>query len=629
MPGVPAVSFDTDPSRYRHLRLETDGEIATIVLAVDEAGGLRPGYELKLNSYDLGVNIELADAVQRLRFEHPEVRAVVITGGLDKVFCAGANIRMLAQSEHWWKVNFCKFTNETRGAIEDATEGSGQTYLAAVNGTAAGGGYELALACDEIILVDDGSTAVSMPEVPLLAVLPGTGGLTRLVDKRGVRKDLADVVATRSEGVRGKTAQAWRLVDEVAPPSRFDATVRERARAAAARSRRLPGGPGIELTPLARQVSETHISYPNVTADLDREAGLVTITVHGPRDEPPADAAGMHALGASFWPLAMCRELDDLILWLRINEVELGTWAIRTSGDPGLVLGHERLLEAAAGGDWLAGEIRLYLKRTLKRLDLTSRSLIALIEPGSCFAGPLLELALACDRQYMLDGLLEDAADGGAGGRRSRPDRALRGQLRRLPDGQRAEPARVPLLRRARPAGQAGAGDGPADRGGRGAGARPGHLRPRRPRLGRRGPDRAGGTRLAQPRRADRDGGQPALPRPGDHGNKDLRPPHRVAELDLHQAERGRPGRRAAPLRHRPAGRVRQEASLTCRSTTPSASPTTSTWPRTGGCSGRWSPGSPPSCTGGARWGPPCRPTTSTCAPRWRWAGRAGPTSPG
>ncbi len=263
--------------------------------------------------------------------------------------------------------------------------------------------------------MDDGSTAVSVPEVPLLAVLPGTGGLTRLVDKRRVRKDLADVVATRSEGVRGKTAQAWRLVDEVAPPSRFDAAVRERARSAAARSRRLPGGPGIELTPLARQVSETHISYPNVTADLDREAGLVTITVHGPRDGPPADAAGMHALGASFWPLAMCRELDDLILWLRINEVELGTWVIRTSGDPGLVLTHERLLEAAAGEDWLACEIRLYLKRTLKRLDLTSRSLIALIEPGSCFAGPLLELALACDRQYMLDGLLEDAADGAAG----------------------------------------------------------------------------------------------------------------------------------------------------------------------------------------------------------------------
>jgi len=411
MSGAPAVSFDTDPSRYRHLRLETDGEIARIALAVDEAAGLRPGYELKLNSYDLGVDIELADAVQRLRFEHPEVRAVVITGGLDKVFCAGANIRMLAQSEHWWKVNFCKFTNETRAAIEDATEHSGQTYLAAVNGTAAGGGYELALACDKIILVDDGSTAVSMPEVPLLAVLPGTGGLTRLVDKRGVRKDLADVVATRSEGVRGRTAQAWRLVDETAPPSRFAGTVREAALAAAARSRRLPGGPGVPLPPLARQVGDDAISYPNVTADLDRAAGLVTITVRGPRDEAPAGAEGMHGLGASFWPLAMCRELDDLILWLRTNEVELGTWVVRTSGDAAAVARHEHLIEATAGEDWLAGEIRLFLKRTLKRLDVTSRSLIALIEPGSCFAGPLLELALACDRQYMLDGLPEDAGE--------------------------------------------------------------------------------------------------------------------------------------------------------------------------------------------------------------------------
>jgi benzoyl-CoA-dihydrodiol lyase len=411
MPGVPAVSFDTEPSRYRHLRLETDGEIAWIVLAVDEAAGLRPGYELKLNSYDLGVDIELADAVQRLRFEHPQVRAVIITGGLDKVFCAGANIRMLAQSEHWWKVNFCKFTNETRAAIEDATDHSGQTYLAAVNGTAAGGGYELALACEQIILVDDGSTAVSMPEVPLLAVLPGTGGLTRLVDKRGVRKDLADVVATRSEGVRGRTAQAWRLVDRVAPPSRFTDTVREAALAAAARSQRLPGGPGIQLPPLDRQVGDTMISYPNVTADIDRAAGLVTITVRGPADEAPPDANGMHSLGAAFWPLAMCRELDDLILWLRTNEVELGTWAIRTSGDAAAVADHERLVEAAAGEDWLASEIRHFLKRTLKRLDVTSRSLIALIEPGSCFAGPLLELALACDRQYMLDGVPEDGGD--------------------------------------------------------------------------------------------------------------------------------------------------------------------------------------------------------------------------
>ena len=411
MPGVPAVSFDTEPSRYRHLRLETEGEIAWIVLAVDEAAGLRPGYELKLNSYDLGVDIELADAVQRLRFEHPQVRAVIITGGLDKVFCAGANIRMLAQSEHWWKVNFCKFTNETRAAIEDATDHSGQTYLAAVNGTAAGGGYELALACEQIILVDDGSTAVSMPEVPLLAVLPGTGGLTRLVDKRGVRKDLADVVATRSEGVRGGTALAWRLVDRVAPPSRFTDAVREAALAAAARSQRLPGGPGIQLPPLDRQVGDTMISYPNLTADIDRAAGLVTITVRGPADEVPPDANGMHSLGAAFWPLAMCRELDDLILWLRTNEVELGTWAIRTSGDAAAVADHERLVEAAAGEDWLASEIRHFLKRTLKRLDVTSRSLIALIEPGSCFAGPLLELALACDRQYMLDGVPEDGGD--------------------------------------------------------------------------------------------------------------------------------------------------------------------------------------------------------------------------
>ncbi|HEY6280079.1 MAG TPA: 2,3-epoxybenzoyl-CoA dihydrolase [Streptosporangiaceae bacterium] len=408
MPGVPVVSFGTDPSRYRHLRLETDGEIARIVLAVDESAGLVPGYQLKLNSYDLGVDIELADAVQRLRFEHPQVRAVIITGGLDKVFCAGANIGMLAQSEHWWKVNFCKFTNETRNAIEDATEHSGQIYLAAVNGTAAGGGYELALACEEIILVDDGSTAVSMPEVPLLAVLPGTGGLTRVVDKRGVRRDLADVFATRAEGVRGQTARAWHLVDEVAPPSRFADTVRERAGAAAARSRRLPGGPPVTLPALDPQVSETAIGYEHVSAAIDRAAGLVTITIRGPAQEAPGDAAGLHAQGASCWPLAMGRELDDLILRLRTNEPELGTWVFTTSGDTGRVLSYERLIDGTIGEDWLAGEIRHLVKRTLKRLDVTSRSLIALIGPGSCFAGPLLEVALACDRQYMLDGLPED-----------------------------------------------------------------------------------------------------------------------------------------------------------------------------------------------------------------------------
>ena len=412
MPGVPVVSFGTDPSRYRHLRLETDGEIARIVLAVDESGGLRPGYQLKLNSYDLGVDIELADAVQRLRFEHPQVRAVVLTGGLDKAFCAGANIGMLAQSEHWWKVNFCKFTNETRNAIEDATEHSGQIYLAAVNGTAAGGGYELALACEEIILVDDGSTAVSLPEVPLLAVLPGTGGLTRVVDKRGVRRDLADVFATRAEGVRGQTARAWHLVDEVAPPSRFAQTVHERAQAAAARSGRLAGGPPVALPPLDPRISAAGIGYQHVSAAIDCAAGQVTITVRGPAEEAPPDAAGLHALGAACWPLSMGRELDDLILWLRTNEPVLGTWVFTTSGDIGAVLSYERLIERCIGQDWLAGEIRHLLKRALKRLDVTSRSLIALIEPGSCFAGPLLELALACDRQYMLDGLPEDAPAG-------------------------------------------------------------------------------------------------------------------------------------------------------------------------------------------------------------------------
>ncbi|HEY5989088.1 MAG TPA: 2,3-epoxybenzoyl-CoA dihydrolase [Streptosporangiaceae bacterium] len=409
----PAVSFATDPSRYRHLRLETDGPIGRIVLECDENGGVADGYELKLNSYDLGVDIELHDAVQRLRFEHPEVRAVIITSGLDKVFCAGANIRMLAQAEHAWKVNFCKFTNETRCAIEDAGKDSGQVYLAAVNGSAAGGGYELALACDEIIMVDDGSASISLPEVPLLAVLPGTGGLTRLVDKRGVRRDLADVLATRSEGVRAKTALAWGLADETAPPSRFAEAVRARAEAAAARSTRLPGGPGIALTPLQRRASEASIEYRHVTADLDRAAGLVTITVRGPDGDPPGGPAGMRAQGSAFWPLAFVRELDDLILWLRTNETGLGTWVIKSSGDIDAVLAHEDFMDAALGEDWLAAEIRHFAKRTFKRLDVTSRSLIAVIEPGSCFAGGLLELALACDRQYMLEGELPEGAAGG------------------------------------------------------------------------------------------------------------------------------------------------------------------------------------------------------------------------
>lgn len=396
------VEFRTDPARYRHWRLDVDGPVATLTMAVDERGGLVPGYELKLNSYDLGVDIELYDAVQRLRFEHPGVRTVVITSGKEKVFCAGANIRMLAASPHSWKVNFCKFTNETRNGIEDATEHSGQTYLAALNGTASGGGYELALACEHIMLVDDRSSAVSLPELPLLGVLPGTGGLTRVSDKRHVRRDRADYFSTKAEGLGGKKAVAWRLVDEAVPRTAWDATVAERARELAARSSRPADAEGVALVPLAKERTDTSISYRHVTASLDRDAGTVEITIAGP--EAPPDG-GFHR--EDFWTLAMTRELDDLILDLRTNELELGTWVLRTRGDAEHVLAHDRLLLDNAG-DWLANEIVLYLKRTLKRLDVTSRSLIALVEPGSCFAGSLLEVALAADRTYHLDGVFED-----------------------------------------------------------------------------------------------------------------------------------------------------------------------------------------------------------------------------
>jgi benzoyl-CoA-dihydrodiol lyase len=412
--AIPAVSFDTDPASYRHWTLDVDGEVAYLRLDIDEAAGIVPGYELKMNSYDLGVDIELYDATQRLRFEHPGVRAVVVTSAKDRNFCAGANIRMLAQSSHPWKVNFCKFTNETRNGMEDATANSGQTYLAAVNGTAAGGGYELALACEEILLIDDNSSAVSLPEVPLLGVLPGTGGLTRVVDKRRVRKDRADVFATRSEGVRGKQAVEWKLVDEVIPKRVWDETVRERAAAAAARSTRPAGAQGISLTSLQREETEHGIRYRHVEARFDREQGLVEITVHGPEGDLPDTVERVHELGAEFWPLAMTRELDDLILRLRANELELGTWIIRTKGDVEDALAFERVIAEHSKDDWLVNEIRHYFKRVLKRLDVTSRSLIALIEPGSCFAGALLELALACDRQYMLEGFLEDDAQEGA-----------------------------------------------------------------------------------------------------------------------------------------------------------------------------------------------------------------------
>jgi len=402
------VSFDAEPSTYRHWQLDVDGELAYLRLDVAEDGGIVPGYELKMNSYDLGVDIELYDITQRLRFEHPGVRTVVLTSAKDRNFCAGANIRMLAQSSHPWKVNFCKFTNETRNGIEDATAHSGQTWIAAVNGTAAGGGYELALACDQILLVDDNSSAVSLPEVPLLGVLPGTGGLTRVIDKRRVRKDRADVFATRAEGVRGRQAVEWRLVDEVIPKRQWDEKVRERATAAAARSRRPTDAEGISLPPLQREETEDGIKYRHVEATFDRAEGLVNLTVYGPEGDVPDTVERVHELGADFWPLAMTRELDDLILRLRANELELGTWVVRTRGAIEDALAFERVIAEHSGSDWLVNEIRHYFKRTLKRLDVTSRSLVALIEPRSCFAGALLELALACDRQYMLDGFMED-----------------------------------------------------------------------------------------------------------------------------------------------------------------------------------------------------------------------------
>jgi len=374
---------------------------------VDEQGGLVPGYELKLNSYDLGVDIELYDAVQRLRFEHPEVGAVVLTSGKPKIFCAGANIRMLAASPHGWKVNFCKFTNETRNGIEDATASSSQTYLAAVNGTASGGGYELALACDYIMLVDDRSSAVSLPELPLLGVLPGTGGLTRVSDKRHVRRDLADYFSTKAEGVGGKKAVQWRLVDEAVPRPKWDETVAERAAELADRASRPRHARGVALTPLAKTRHDDAIRYDHVEARLDRDAARVDISVKCPRSDPPTAPATAKAQGADFWPLAVTRELDDLILDLRTNEAELGTWVFRTEGDPALVLEYDNVL-LASKEDWFFNEVLHYLKRTLRRLDVTSRSLIAVIEPGSCFAGSLFELALAADRSFQLAGVFED-----------------------------------------------------------------------------------------------------------------------------------------------------------------------------------------------------------------------------
>jgi benzoyl-CoA-dihydrodiol lyase len=397
------VDFATSPDVYRHWKLKFHGEIAELIMDVDETATLFDGYSLKLNSYDLGVDIELADAVQRLRFEHPEVKVVVLKSGKERVFCAGANIRMLGGASHAHKVNFCKFTNETRNGMEDSSEHSGQKYLCAVRGTAAGGGYELALACDRIILADDGSSSVALPELPLLAVLPGTGGLTRVTDKRKVRRDLADAFCTVEEGVKGKRAVTWRLVDEVVPNSRFEAAVKSAAEKLAANSDRPAGATGISLTPLDRRIETDAISYSSVKIEIDRPARRATLTILGPKQEVPGSAEAMHREGAQFWPLRLARELDDAVLHLRLNELEIGTLVFKSQGDPQLVLAFDAFLDANSG-HWLAREIRNYWKRVLKRIDVTSRSLVALVEPGSCFAGTLAEILLACDRSFMFAG---------------------------------------------------------------------------------------------------------------------------------------------------------------------------------------------------------------------------------
>ncbi len=396
------IDFRTDPSRYRHWKLRFEGPVAHLIMDVDASAGLFPGYELKLNSYDLGVDIELADAVQRLRFEHPEVRAVVLRSGKDNVFCAGANIRMLGSASHGHKVNFCKFTNETRMGIEDSAENSGQHYLAAVSGACAGGGYEIAMTAAHIMLIDDRRSTVSLPETPLLAVLPGTGGLTRLTDKRRVRRDRADVFCSLEEGMRGKRAIEWRLVDEIVPPSQWEAKVAERAAILASRSDRPGGATGIALAPLARALTDTSLTYAHVQVAYDRAGGAARITLRGP-EALPADLADIHAEGAEFWPLALARELDDAILHLRLNEPELGLLIFRSEGDPARVLAADALLETHKT-DWLVREIRHFFKRVLKRVDLTARSLITLVEPGSCFAGSLAELAFAADRAMMFAG---------------------------------------------------------------------------------------------------------------------------------------------------------------------------------------------------------------------------------
>ncbi|CAM3843619.1 2,3-epoxybenzoyl-CoA dihydrolase [Roseateles saccharophilus] len=405
---APRVDYQTHPSRYRHWKLTFDGPVARLAADFDENGGLRPGYKLKLNSYDLGVDIELNDALQRVRFEHPEVRTVVVTSNKDKIFCSGANIYMLGVSSHAWKVNFCKFTNETRNGIEDSSAHSGLKFLAAVNGACAGGGYELALACDEILLVDDRSSAVSLPEVPLLGVLPGTGGLTRVTDKRKVRHDLADIFCTTTEGVRGQRAKDWRLVDDIAKPAQFATRVQARALELAEGSNRPAGEAGVAFPPLQRTVETDALAYTHVRVDIDRAKRVASFLIRGPQAAVPTDVAGIVAQGAAWYPLALARDLEDAILSMRTNELDIGTWLIKTEGDAEGLLASDAVL-LAHQDHWLVRETIGYLRRTFSRLDVSSRSLFALVEPGSCFAGSLLETALACDRIYHL-ALPDDAA---------------------------------------------------------------------------------------------------------------------------------------------------------------------------------------------------------------------------
>ena len=402
MTQTPIVDYRTEPSQYRHIKLAFDGAVATLSLAIDEDAGIRPGYKLKLNSYDLGVDIELHDALQRIRFEHPEVRTVVVTSVRDRVFCSGANIFMLGVSSHGWKVNFCKFTNETRNGIEDSSKHSGLKFVAALNGACAGGGYELALACDDIVLVDDRSSSVSLPEVPLLGVLPGTGGLTRVTDKRHVRHDLADIFCTSQEGVRGQKAVDWRLVDAIAKPAVFQQVVRERADKLAAGSTRPAGAQGVALTRVERTETADSLNYANVTVLIDRARRNATFTVKAPQGAQPADIGAIVAAGAAWSPLQMARELDDAILHLRTNELDIGTWILKTDGDAAAVLAADATMMAHKD-HWFVNETIGMLRRTFARLDVTSRSLFALIEPGSCFAGLLAELAFCADRAYMLD----------------------------------------------------------------------------------------------------------------------------------------------------------------------------------------------------------------------------------